>query len=77
MSFQEIENLSKTDLKNKQRMYFVCTDYDVVFGQGDISGVDNIDNFYILGTPFLVKIMEYTVTEYYAGTKAILDFLNK
>ena len=63
-------------LETTENMYFVCTDLDVVFGSGNVIGINNIDDFFILGTPFLVKILEYVVSEYYAGTNAILEFIN-
>lgn len=65
-------------LSSINAMYFVCTDIEAVFGQqGEIIGVSNIEEFYILGTPFLIEIHEYVVMNYYAGTRAILDFINK
>ena len=65
-------------LTTSNRMYFVCSDYDAVYGpQKDLRGVNNIDDFYIFGTPFLVRIQNYTVSEYYAGTTAILNFIGK
>ena len=60
------------------KLYFVCTDYDVIYGpQKDLKGIDNIDDFYIFGTPFLVRIQNYIVSEYYAGTTAILNYLGQ
>ena len=65
-------------LKNIKRMYFVCTDYDAIYGpQADLRGINNIDDFYIFGTPFLVELFEHTVIEYYAGTNAILNYINQ
>ena len=65
-------------LTTRNKMYFVCTDYDVVFGpQNDIRGINNIDDFYIFGTPFLVRIQNYTVSKYYAGTTTILNFIGQ
>ena len=65
-------------LSTSNKMYFVCTDLDAVFGQqGDLIGVNNIDDFYIFGTPFLIEIHEHTIMNYYAGTKAILHFMGK
>ena len=64
-------------LHTEKDMYFVCTDLDVVFGNpSDITGVDNIEDFYIFGTPFLTRIYQFKVKEYYAGTKSILSYLN-
>ena len=65
-------------LKNIKRMYFVCTDYDAIYGQPkDLRGINNIDDFYIFGTPFLAEIFEYSVADYYAGTNAILNYINQ
>lgn len=59
------------------KLYFVCTDIDSVIGPvKDLTGIDNIDDFYIFGTPFLIRIYEFMVKEYYAGTKAILNFID-
>ena len=64
-------------LKTDKSMYFVCTDLDAVFGsQSNIVGVDNIDDFYIFGTPFLIRMLEFKVSEYYIGANAILEFIN-
>lgn len=64
-------------LKGIRTMYFVCTDYDAVIGNPkDLTGIDNIDEFYIFGTPFLIRVFDYKVKEYYAGTKAILSYLD-
>lgn len=58
-------------------MYFVCTDIDAVYGKTiDLTGIDNVEDFYIFGTPFLTRIYQYKVKEYYAGSNAILDFIN-
>ena len=61
-----------------KKMYFVCTDFDAVFGQQkDLTGIDNVEDFYIFGTPFLIRLQEYIVTEYYAGTTAILNYIRQ
>ena len=63
-------------LTTDNKMYFVCTDLDAIFGsQKDLRGIDNIDDFYIFGTPFLIRLQEYVVSEYYAGTNAILNYI--
>ena len=62
---------------NKNTLYFVCTDIDSLVGPPkDLTGIDNIDDFYIFGTPFLIRVYEYMVKEYYAGTRAILNFIH-
>ncbi len=64
-------------LKTDKVMYFVCTDLGATFGpQSNLVGIDNVTNFYIFGTPFLVRIMEFKVLEYYVGASSILEFIN-
>lgn len=58
-------------------MYFVCTDYDIVTGPAkDLVGLNNIEEFYIFGTPFLIEVKEQSVTNYYAGKEEILAFIS-
>ena len=58
-------------------MYFVCTDIDAVFGsQTDLTGINNITDFYIFGTPFLARLVEHAISIYYVGASAILDFIH-
>ena len=58
-------------------MYFVCTDYDAIFGpKSDLVGVDNIDDFYIFGTPFLARLHNHIVTNYYVGVSEIRSFIS-
>ena len=65
-------------LKELIDMYFVCTDIEANFGPTkDLIGVDNIESFYIFGTPFLTRIADYQVTEYYVGAKAIRNYINQ
>ena len=64
-------------LKNIKRMYFVCTDIDAVFGsQSDLIGINNITEFHIFGTPFLIRLVEHKISNYYVGASAILDFIH-
>ena len=64
-------------LKETYTMYFVCTDYEKVIGpKGDIRGIDNIDDFYIFGTPFMVKLVDHIVTSYYSGSSEILALIS-
>lgn len=61
-----------------KEMYFVCTDIDAVFGPAkDLTDIDNIEDFYIFGTPFLTRIYNFKVKEYYAGSNSILNYLRK
>ena len=65
-------------LKEYIPMYFVCTDLGVVYGKNkDIVGVDNIDEFFIYGTPSLCEINSHKVESYYVGEKEILDYINQ
>lgn len=48
----------------------------IVKGGDPITGVDDISDFYILGTPTLIEIEEGTVTSHIPGKDAILTFLN-
>ena len=58
-------------------MYFVCTDYEIVVGpKEDLRGIDNVDDFYIFGTPFITEIKDHIVLNYYAGTEEILAFIS-
>ena len=58
-------------------MYFVCTDEYAVFGpRSDLKGIDNINDFYIFGTPFLCEIKNYVVGDYYVGVNSIREFIN-
>ena len=64
-------------LSTEETMYFVCTDIDAVFGsQSDLTGVNNITDFYILGTPFLARLVEYAIANYYVGASAITEFIH-
>ena len=58
-------------------MYFVCTDNDIVIGPPkDLVGLNNIEEFYIFGTPFLIEVKERAVANYYAGKEEILAFIS-
>ena len=58
-------------------MYFVCTNYEAVIGpKKELYGIDNIDEFYIFGTPFMIEIKDHTILDYYAGTIEILEFIS-
>ena len=65
-------------LKEYIAMYFVCTDLGVVYGNNkSIIGIDNIDDFFIYGTPSLCEIFSHKVESYYVGEKEILNYLNQ
>ena len=64
-------------LTTEETMYFVCTDIDAVFGsQSDLTGIDNITDFYIFVIPFLARLVEYAISKYYVGSSAILDYIH-
>ena len=61
---------------NYERLYFVETDDNTVFGpQNDLVGVDSIEEFYIFGTPFLINVDNWKVSNYYAGNAKIRDYI--
>ena len=65
-------------LKNVDEMYFIDTVKEkAVYKSNDgvLIGTKNITDFYIFGTPFLIRLQEYVVSEYYAGTNAILNYI--
>lgn len=58
-------------------LYFVCTDLEIKTGPiKELTGINNIDYFYIFGTPFLVEFNLQTVTNYYVGKDDILSFIS-
>ena len=44
--------------------------------KADITGIDNVKDFYIFGTPFMIWIKFAKVYKYYAGVNAIMELLN-
>ena len=68
-------------LEGSYPMYFVCSDFEVVLGpKKDLKGIDNIDDFYIFGTPFLVRILLHSIESYYVGVEEVkqcISILNK
>ena len=64
-------------LKNLCVFYFVNCDFEIKTGPIiDLRGIDNLDEFYIFGTPFLVKFEYRAVTDYYVGSQQILDYIS-
>ena len=58
-------------------MYFVCTDYEVVVGpRSDLTDINIIDEFYIFGTPFLARLLNHKISNYYVGVNEIRDFID-
>ena len=65
-------------LSEKEPMYFVNTNLNSKFGPvKELSGINDIDSFYIFGTPFLLRVKEHMVSDYYPGTKKILEYLKQ
>ncbi len=59
-----------------EKMYFVETSYDAVFGPPkDLTGISTIEDFYIFGTPFLINISKRTISNYYAGKAKIREYI--
>ena len=64
-------------LKNLVTWYFVNCDYEIRIGPTkDLTGIDNSDDFYIFGTPFLIRLQYQVVTDYYVGSQQILDYIS-
>ena len=60
--------------KNIDEMFFVDTVKEkAVYKNNDglLIGTKNNNDFYIFGTPFLVEITNYVVTNWYAGVDSI------
>ena len=62
---------------NLEQIYFSEVSEETVYGQrSDLTGIDKLENFYIFGTPFLIKIEDKIVSEYYSGVKEISEYIN-
>ena len=71
------QNIINFYYKDVVYMYFVCTDIDSVTGpRSDIKGIDNIDDFYIFGTPFLTQLSSHKINDYYVGVSEIKGFIS-
>ena len=60
-------------------MFFLSTDTnEVSFNsmKSALIGVDNITDFYIVGTPSLIRFIDHKVDEYYLGEKEILEYIS-
>lgn len=58
-------------------MYFVCTDIEVVLGpKNSLVGIDNINDFYIFGTPFLLNLVDHKVDSYYGGASEVKEYIS-
>ena len=66
-------------LKDMDEMYFVNTVKEkAVFKSNDglLTGTKKIEDFYIFGTPFLVEVTDYTITNWYAGVDSIKLYIS-
>ena len=66
-------------LTNTDDMYFVNTvSQKAVYKSNDglLIGTKDIEKFYIFGTPFLVEVTNYTVTNWYAGVDSIRLYIS-
>ena len=64
-------------LSEKVTTYFSEVNEDTVFGsKTNLIGINKIEDFHIFGTPFLVEIKKWTVSNYFAGVNSILEFIN-
>ena len=66
-------------LKNVDEMYFIDTVKEkAVYKSNDgvLIGTKNITDFYIFGTPFLARLLNHKISNYYVGVKEIRDFIN-
>lgn len=65
-------------LSEVEVLYFVNTQLNSKFGPTkDLTGICDINSFHIFGTPFLIRVKDYKVADYYPGMSKILDYLNR
>ena len=58
-------------------MYFVCTDIEAIIGpSNDLLGIDNINDFYIFGTPFLSRLISHKVDSYFVGSEEVKECIS-
>ena len=65
--------------KNIDNMYFVDTvNQKAIYKSNDglLIGTKSMEDFYIFGTPFLVEITNFTVTNWYAGVDSIKLYIS-
>lgn len=64
-------------LKDITLMYFVCTDIEAKYGpRANLLGIDNITDFYIFGTPFLLRLTNHIVSSYYVGKEEVNGYIS-
>lgn len=63
---------------SNETIYFVQADENTVYGSsGELIGISDISNLFIYGTPFLIKLENHSLIEYYGGEKEIREYINK
>ena len=63
---------------SNETIYFVQADENTVYGSsGELIGVSDVSNLFIYGTPFLIKLENCVIVEYYGGEKEIREYINK
>lgn len=63
---------------SNETIYFVQADENTVYGSsGELIGVSDVSNLFIYGTPFLIKLENHVIVEYYGGEKEIREYINK
>ncbi len=72
------QNVISYYLADEETMYFVNTKNNSRFGPvKELKGIDDIELFYIFGTPFLIRVKDYKIEDYYSGVNKILEYLNR
>ena len=62
---------------NIETLYFVNTNQNSVFGKTkDLTGLSDIESFYIFGTPFLIRFKDWKISDYYPGSNSVLTYIN-
>ena len=65
-------------LLEKEPLYFVNTQLNSRFGPTkELTGICDIDSFHIFGTPFLIRVKDYKVADYYPGVGKIREYLKQ
>ena len=63
---------------SNETIYFVQADEKTIYGSsGELIGASDVSNLFIYGTPFLIKLENHVIVEYYGGEKGIREYINK
>ena len=65
-------------LLNKEKIYFLDTVKENAIFKNDapnLIGKDNLEDFYVPGTPFLAEFTSWTITNYYFGESAVRNYI--